>query len=230
MMQKKKEEKKGVGEAHPDKYDEEVARIIDTPRYSRDHSDWQAAITHAVSHVTLDGLWLEFGVSSGTSINFIAELTQETIYGFDSFYGINEEWNGKKKGAFSTNGVLPEVPSHVKLIKGMFEDTLSRFTKPYRGKAAFIHIDSDLYDPCKLIFHYFQPNIVAGTVIQFDEIFNGEPRSGCTYFDFKEHEIKAWLEFVEEYEVEYQWLNHAIDRSNAAVLITKKGKGFNSNE
>ena len=40
-----------------------------------------------------DGLFLEFGVYKGTSINFISSLIPDKkIYGFDSFGGLPEEW------------------------------------------------------------------------------------------------------------------------------------------
>ena len=40
-----------------------------------------------------DGAYLEFGVCSGSSINFIAALNpQKKIYGFDSFEGLPKKW------------------------------------------------------------------------------------------------------------------------------------------
>ena len=41
-------------------------------------------------------LWLEFGVASGKSINYISQFTNNTVYGFD-------------KGAFNMNGKLPKL-------------------------------------------------------------------------------------------------------------------------
>lgn len=31
-------------------------------------------------------LWLEFGVASGRTINYISGFTKENVYGFDSFF------------------------------------------------------------------------------------------------------------------------------------------------
>jgi hypothetical protein len=45
------------------------------------------------------GLILEFGVFSGNSINIIADkFPLRTIYGFDSFEGLPEEWERDDKG------------------------------------------------------------------------------------------------------------------------------------
>jgi hypothetical protein len=48
----------------------------------------------ASDSVTVDGFFLEFGVCTGTSINFLGALNpKKTIYGFDSFEGIPEDWD-----------------------------------------------------------------------------------------------------------------------------------------
>ena len=55
-------------------------------------------------------LWLEFGVASGRTINYISKFTTDTVYGFDSFEGLPEKWrDGFDKGAFSSNGNMPNV-------------------------------------------------------------------------------------------------------------------------
>ena len=85
-----------------------------------------------MEHIFLDGLlpekglYLEFGVRSGTSINFIAAYNPtKTIYGFDSFEGLPEAWNFyAPAGTFDLGGVMPEVNKNVELIKGWFDKTL----------------------------------------------------------------------------------------------------------
>ena len=53
-------------------------------------------------------LWLEFGVYSGRTINYISKFTNDIVYGFDSFEGLPEKWrDGFDKGIFSTEGNLP---------------------------------------------------------------------------------------------------------------------------
>lgn len=75
-------------------------------------------------------LWLEFGVASGKTINYISQFTKDKVYGFDSFEGLPEKWrDGFDKGAFSRNGNLPQVNNNVELIKGWFNETLPDFIK-----------------------------------------------------------------------------------------------------
>ncbi len=60
-----------------DKYDIEHEKIIDTPRFTGDHSDWMRSIELATNFITIEGLWLEFGVFQGASIDWIAQLTPD---------------------------------------------------------------------------------------------------------------------------------------------------------
>ena len=103
------------------------------------------------------GLWLEFGVYRGRSLQHFAEMKpHENFYGFDSFAGLPEEWfmgeppyRTEPKGYFNLNGIIPPGAqagrnidplfpeyegtemvawaSNVTLVKGWFEDTLPRF-------------------------------------------------------------------------------------------------------
>ena len=55
------------------------------------------------------GLYCEFGVYQGASINFIAERADSVVHGFDSFEGLPEDWwPGRKKGRFKVDA-LPRV-------------------------------------------------------------------------------------------------------------------------
>ena len=59
-------------------------------------------------------LWLEFGVASGNTINYISKFTTDKVYGFDSFEGLPEKWrDGFDKGSFNRHGILPHVNSNV---------------------------------------------------------------------------------------------------------------------
>src|SRR6266481_38719 len=50
----------------------------------------------ALSKIDLDGVIAEFGVFEGYSINHFAKKlgSKVTIYGFDSFEGLREDWKG----------------------------------------------------------------------------------------------------------------------------------------
>jgi hypothetical protein len=158
--------------------------IIDTPRIST-HPQFlfqstesikrKVVLRESMNFINLDGLYLEFGVSWGHTINYISKcLPTKTIYGFDSWQGIPEDWICKGKvfpaGSYSTKGELPKVNENVQLISGMFEDTLPIFVKENSNiPIAYIHIDCDLYSSTKTVFKYIGSMIVPGTVIVFDE-------------------------------------------------------------
>src|SRR3972149_3709436 len=82
---------------------------------------------YSIANKKVDGLIAEFGVFDGHSINFFAKkLSPLTVYGFDSFEGLNVDWSGAglPKGTFNRNGKLPTVEINVSLIKGWFDQTV----------------------------------------------------------------------------------------------------------
>ena len=148
-----------------------------------------------------DTLWMEFGVFSGRTINYISKFTDKTVYGFDSFYGLPEDWrNGFAKGTFNMNGHLPKVNDNVTLISGWFEDTLETFMKFHNQKISFIHIDSDIYSSAKYVLNTLKNSIDEGCIIVFDELVNYPGYGGET------GELKALYEFIEENNVKYEWI------------------------
>lgn len=148
-----------------------------------------------------DTLWLEFGVASGKTINYISEFTTNNVYGFDSFEGLPEKWrDGFDKGKFSRNGDMPEVNKNVVLIKGWFEDTLPNFIKEQNKKVSFIHMDADLYSSSKLILDNLKDYLDTDCIIVFDELVN------YPGFDGETGELRAFYEFVCENTVNYEWI------------------------
>ncbi|TXJ54800.1 hypothetical protein EPJ67_11080 [Brachyspira aalborgi] len=90
-----------------------------------------------------------------------------------------------------------------------FYETLPKFLEEYKEKAAFIHIDCDLYSSTKTIFDNIYDRIVPNTVIQFDEYYN--------YPGWRNHEFKAFQEFCKKYSVEYEYIG--ISLYQVAVVI-----------
>ena len=136
--------------------------------------------------VKLNGLYMEFGVWVGNTINHIAQLNPtKTVYGFDWWQGLPEDWplqNGQviSKGAYSNDGHLPVVEPNVQLVSGLFEDSLPNWVderKKIGDVAAFVHIDCDLYSSTKTILKNLTPLIVPGTVVTFDEYPYGESKA-----------------------------------------------------
>ncbi|BBZ37241.1 TylF/MycF/NovP-related O-methyltransferase [Mycobacterium conspicuum] len=157
-----------------------------------------AVLKFGSDHVTLRGAFLEMGVCTGKTINFIAALNPEQrVWGFDSFDGLPEQWARPDldvpRGTFRVNveGWMPPVLHNVSLVKGMFHKTLPGFKEQIlkSGPIAFLHVDCDIYASTKVIFDQLADNIVSGTVIVFDEFYN--------YPGAEEHEFKAFQEFLE---------------------------------
>lgn len=157
------------------------ALAFDTPR---------ELMRHALSRVTVDGLWAEFGVNEGGTITYIAKQKPgHVIHGFDSFEGLPEDWSGNAMAAgfFNRKGQLPKVPSNVKLHPGWFDATAPKFASEHQGPVAFLHVDCDLYSSTATVFAALGSRIVPGSVIMFDEYFN--------YPNWKAHEHKAFTEY-----------------------------------
>ena len=146
-------------------------------------------------------LWLEFGVATGKTINYISKFTNDKVYGFDSFEGLPEKWrDGFDKGAFNMKGNFPNVNRNVTLIKGWFNETLPSFIKTQNKKISFIHIDADLYSSTKCIFDNLKDYIDTDCIIVFDELVN------YPGFDGENGELKAFYEFISENKVDYTWI------------------------
>jgi hypothetical protein len=147
---------------------------------------------------------LEFGVASGRTISMIRALLDDTfkVYGFDSFYGLPEDWIGNPycpKGCFSTNGIAPKI-NGVTIFKGLFEDTIPEYLKEAEP-CALIHIDCDLYSSTKTIFKYLPNFIKAGTILVFDEwCYNAN-------INDNEHEQKAFYEFVDDHKIKFEFID-----------------------
>jgi hypothetical protein len=89
------------------------ALAFDTPR---------ELMHHALSRVTVDGLYAEFGVNNGGTIAYIArQKPAQTIHGFDSFEGLPEDWSGQRDGSriFQSQGAASEGPGQCRAASGL---------------------------------------------------------------------------------------------------------------
>jgi methyltransferase family protein len=171
-----------------------------------------ALLLKAVSAASLDGLYLEFGVADGTTINLIAKHVRGTIHGFDSFLGLPESWRGLiEAGTWSTNGKLPDVLPNVRLHPGSFRETLPQFAESHSEPAAFMHVDCDLYSSAKTVFEYMGPIVVPGTVIVFDQYYN--------FPGSEQYEYKVFQEFIAETGFSYRYLKRAGPNGFSAAVI-----------
>jgi hypothetical protein len=159
-------------------------------------------------------LFLEFGVYTGGSINLFSKQLKninETIYGFDTFEGLTEDWLTHvffPKGSLSLNNKLPKVAKNAILIKGKIQDTLDNFLKDnLKKKILFAHMDMDTYASTKFALTKIKPFLEKGSVILFDEFYG--------YPNWQQEEYKAFTEVFKENE--YKFI--AFCESEAAIQI-----------
>ena len=185
--------------ASADTGDYVLRKLLTVPLYDHRRQLFDAAL----ERVTLDGSYLEFGCGhAARSINYLAERIDGTIHGFDSFEGLPEAWFGELgRGSLTTNGELPEVRDNVQLHPGWFDVSVPTFAAAHPEPVAFMHVDCDLYSSTRTILDGLQDQIVSGTVIQFDEYFN--------YPGWREHEFKAFQEFVAARGLRYEYLGYS---------------------
>jgi hypothetical protein len=170
-------------------------------------------IDFALNKIKHDGLYCEFGVYQGNTLNYTARKIKSNIYGFDSFQGLPEFWReGFPAGAFDlTADKLPKCERNVELVIGWFETTLPPFVQKHSGPVAFLHIDCDLYSSTKTIFEKIGRQIVAGSVLVFDEYFN--------YPGWQDHEHKAFTEFIHASGHKCEFLCYSRCHEQVAVQI-----------
>jgi hypothetical protein len=172
-------------------------------------------LDEAAQTAKVGGLFMEFGVATGTTIRRIAAKTSEQVYGFDSFEGLPENWrSGFGKGAFA--GEAPQVPQNVTLIKGWFEDTLPPFLASHPAPVSLLHIDCDLYSSTSFIFKCLGDRIKTGTVIVFDEYWN--------YPGWREHEYKAFEELKESGRFRAEPIGFVSSHQQVAFLIEESAR------
>jgi hypothetical protein len=169
----------------------------------------------ALEKINKNGLCLEFGVYEGESLNYFSnKLKDRTWYGFDSFYGLQENWRGGwfSKNHFNLNGKKPVVNKNVVLIEGWFKKTLPSFLKKNKEKISFMHIDCDTYESTKDIFNNIAyDRFVNNSIILFDEYMG--------YINWKNHEFKAWQEYVKDNKINYKYI--AFGDRQAIIKIIK---------
>ena len=161
-----------------------------------------------------DLIYIEFGVFSGTSINFFSNKIKKNIYGFDSFQGLKEDWLGTSvpKGTFDLKKKIPKLNDNVIPIVGWIQDTLPKFLNEKQPKICFIHMDVDTYQSSKFILEEIKPFLTNNSIILFDEIYNFE--------GWDVGEYKALKEVFND--DEFRFISFSIDTAQAAIKIFKK--------
>ena len=157
----------------------------------------QKHLLESVKHITINGHWCEFGVREGRSLNWlIEEYPSQVIHAFDSWQGLPEDWDHGTGKVNDMSCDPPTVPDHIQLHKGWFKDTLSKWKQNNKGPIAFLHMDADIYSSTKEVLTALNDQIVAGTVITFDEFCNF--RLSGKMSKWQDHEFLALIEWLDE--------------------------------
>ena len=166
--------------------------------------DHRLFLVNALSHAKLDGVILEFGVFTGTTLRWMAESAPTRHFlGFDSFSGLPEAWSGYMTFDFDLNAQPPSLPANVSLITGQFQDTLPSFVTGNRP-VSMVHVDCDLYESARVVLEHLAASLRPGTVLVFDEYFN--------YPGFRGHEYRACKEFLARTGRRIEWLLYSGER------------------
>lgn len=192
------------------------ANMRTVPNFETDYDlhDWIP--TQLDPDLVRTGLVLEFGVATGRTLNHFARLLpQKTVYGFDGFDGLPEDWTSRMQKGFFARNELPKVRKNCELVVGWFNETLPKFVKDHQDHIALLHVDSDLYSSAVTVLNTLNRQLVEGTVIVFDEYMN--------YPGWQLDEFKAWQEFVSKNNIEYEYIGRVSKHQKVAVRITKRG-------
>lgn len=194
-------------DAKKDTIDYVKSNMADAPYFEKH----PALVKYVVSEAKLPGLYLEFGVGRGKSIRWIGSHSDRAVYGFDSFDGIPEYWNGNPVGAFAQKK-LPKVPANVRFEIGMFDETIPPFLEQHNEPISLLHVDCDLYSSTVTIFAALGARLQPGAIVLFDEYYNF-PR-------WQQHEYKAFQEFVASAGIKYEYLAYSVTGQQVAAKIT----------
>lgn len=145
-------------------------------------------------------LWLEFGVAAGFSINVTSILRNNSmhkVYGFDSFLGLPEDWRNFPIGSFSQNGIMPPTEQNIKLVPGLFNETLPGFLSLRTNeKIGFVNMDMDLYEGARYVLRALMPHFKSGSIIHFHDFLDQCDRKN---FLRKNDEIRALYDTMNEF-------------------------------
>ena len=155
----------------------------------------------------------EFGVWTASSFRYLIR-TFKKGYGFDTFTGLPEDWDGhthvEKKGSYSSDGNVPDIEGG-EFIVGTFEETLPGFFSESRPVASVMNFDADLYSSTVCALNHSKPVMDKDTILIFDEfIMNG---------NWEEDEFKALEEFCSANDLRYEVIAISFRTKQVAVKL-----------
>jgi hypothetical protein len=204
---------------YDDAYRAFIARTLSELRQCRIRGHtllWEASRLALPRRQDSDELLLDLGVWIGWSTRLISDACDRTVYGFDTFEGLVEDWQVDdqtviKRGAFSLsdpfaqrfirdtgvslhNGLPAALGRKVQFIRGSTYQTLAPFLadRPAAPIRLF-HMDLDTYESCLHALETCKDHFIEGSILVFDEylVTNGE--------------MRAFYEFQSQYELEWRY-------------------------
>ncbi|MGB0850549.1 MAG: class I SAM-dependent methyltransferase [Bacteroidia bacterium] len=156
--------------------------------------------------------YLEFGVAKGVSFKWWASKIQHSdskLYGFDTFTGLPEDWGHFKKGDMSSNNEIPEIEgTRHEWFQGLFQVTLPRFLKKYKGERKMVvHLDADLFSSTLFVLTSLSPYLKSGDILMFDE------------FNVPLDEFRAFKDWVDSFYIEYEVIGEVNNYYQTAIRI-----------
>lgn len=164
------------------------------------------SIWGAVSEITLQGDWLQFGVFKGQTARILESfiLGPQKLHLFDSFEGLPENWQNTifEKSAFKLNAdEIPNFdPKRSVIHQGWFEETIPKFTKEHSGPIPSIHLDADLYSSTRSALDGLNKFIAPGTILLFDKFFLPTEQG------IADDECRALFDWASDFDRRFQFL------------------------
>jgi hypothetical protein len=194
---------------------------------------WEASRLPAPTPQDSDELLLDLGVWLGWSTRLTSDAAGRTVYGFDTFEGLVEDWQIEdqiviKQGTFSLSDPLAQqfrrdtgvtlhdgVPAtlgrKVQFVKGSTYETLAPFlAERPDAPIRLFHMDLDTYESCLHALETCKDRFAVGSILVFDEylVTNGE--------------LRAFFEFQARYGLEFQYRSWGLEvgEMNAELVIS----------
>lgn len=204
---------------YDDEYREFIGRTLSELRQHRIRRHtllWEASRLPLPRSQDSDELLLDLGVWIGWSTRLISDVCHHTVYGFDTFSGLVEDWHVDdqavvRRGTFSLSeplaqrlmrdtgvslhdGLPAALDRDVVFIRGSTYETLGPFLADRPAAAIrLFHMDLDTYESCLHALETCKNHFIEGSILVFDEylVTNGE--------------MRAFYEFQDRYELQWQY-------------------------
>jgi len=200
---------------------------------------WEASQLPKQTIEDSDELLLDLGVWIGWSTRLMSDASGRTVYGFDTFEGLVEDWQIDdhtvvKQGTFALSdplaqqlrrhtgvtmhdGVPDAVGRNVHFVKGSTYQTLEPFLAEHPGTPIrLFHMDLDTYESCLHALEACKDSFIKGSILVFDEylVTNGE--------------LLAFFEFQDRYGLEFQYRAWGLEvgEMNAEMVTSRWRRPF----